>query len=55
MNETEDRRVLEEAESETDDSRQAYEPPRLTKKRSVSRVTLFSSTGAAGASTLTAA
>jgi hypothetical protein len=29
------------------DPRPAYEPPRLTKKRSVSRATLFSGAGAA--------
>jgi hypothetical protein len=37
------------------DSRAPYERPVLTKKRSVARVTLFSGSGAAGASGLTSA
>ena len=41
---------LDQAETE---SRAPYEPPRITKKRSVARVTLFSGSGAAGTSGLT--
>jgi hypothetical protein len=37
------------------DARAPYEQPRLTKKRSVARVTLFSGSGASGASGLTSA
>ncbi len=33
--------------------RRPYEPPRVLKKRSVARVTLFSGSGASGASGLT--
>jgi len=36
---------------ETNDTRKPYEPPRLTKKRSVARATLFSAMGAAMAGT----
>lgn len=37
-----------------DDARAAYSPPRLEKKRALTRVTLFSGSGAAGTSGLTA-
>jgi hypothetical protein len=37
------------------DERAPYERPQLTKKRSVARVTLFSGSGASGASGLTSA
>jgi hypothetical protein len=40
---------------EEDDSRKPYPPPQLLKKRSVSRVTLFSGTGAVAVTDLTAA
>ncbi|MGA3121440.1 MAG: hypothetical protein ABSF69_11795 [Polyangiaceae bacterium] len=40
-------------EDSEDDARAPYEKPRLTKKRSVARVTLFSGHGAIGASGLT--
>ena len=38
-----------------EDARAPYEPPLLAKKRSVARVTLFSGSGASGASGLTSA
>ncbi len=38
-----------------DEAREPYERPRVTKKRSVARVTLFSGSGASGASGLTSA
>ncbi len=41
--------------SESADERATYERPRLEKKRSVARVTLFSGSGASGASGLTSA
>ena len=37
------------------DARATYERPQITKKRSVARVTLFSGSGASGASGLTSA
>ncbi len=37
------------------DARAPYERPQMTKKRSVARVTLFSGSGASGASGLTSA
>ena len=37
----------------TDDGREEYAPPQLTKKRSVARVTLFSGSGAQGANGVT--
>jgi hypothetical protein len=37
------------------DTRAPYERPQVTKKRSVARVTLFSGSGASGASGLTSA
>jgi hypothetical protein len=40
---------------EPTDMRTPYERPQITKKRSVARVTLFSGSGAAGASGLTSA
>jgi len=43
------------AETREDDSRLPYERPELQKKRSVARVTLFSGSGASGASGLTSA
>jgi hypothetical protein len=44
-----------EAAVNAEDPRERYESPRLTKKRSVARVTLFSGSGASGASGLTSA
>jgi hypothetical protein len=43
-----------EAQSEEKDSRAPYERPQILKKRAVARVTLFSGSGASGASGLTA-
>jgi hypothetical protein len=37
------------------EARVSYQPPRMTKKRSVARVTLFSGSGASGTSGLTSA
>ena len=42
-------------EGEDLEKRVPYERPQITKKRSVARVTLFSGSGAAGASGLTSA
>ena len=42
-------------ETLTEDTRAPYQRPQIAKKRSVARVTLFSGSGAAGASGLTSA
>ncbi len=53
MNERESR--IDPKKDEERDLREPYERPHLTKKRSVARVTLFSGSGASGASGLTSA
>jgi hypothetical protein len=53
MNDT-TRERPEKANESVEELREPYEPPRLTKKRSVARVTLFSGRGAMGAGGLTA-
>ena len=50
-----ERKSSTESKREESDLREPYERPQLTKKRSVARVTLFSGSGASGASGLTSA